>query len=94
MNSKWKKIKNDYIDESEFDNTGTLTMYIDAWESDQEDEEGVVIAKLKANKCDPQLVSVYYLDFDAVHDDYAQQVLLDSPNILRDTLLNLMKEED
>jgi hypothetical protein len=61
--SKWAEIRNDYFDEEE----GCIC--IDAWLTDNPNEEGTVIAKVYEddNK------GTAYLDRDAETDDLAQE---------------------
>ena len=62
--SKWSEIRCDFFDEEE------EKYFMDAWETDGDNEEGTVIAKLDlANK------TVEYLDEDAKTDEYAQEVI-------------------
>lgn len=62
--SKYTEIRNNFTDEDD-----KLT-YIDAWYSDNDNEEGEIIAKVN-------LVTkkVEYLDEDAKADSYAQEVI-------------------
>lgn len=62
--SKWSEIKNDFCDEDEG------KVYIDAWFTDDVDEEGEVIAKV-----DYKTKEVEYLDKIAKTDPYAQEVI-------------------
>ena len=62
--SKWAEIRADYYDDEE------EKQYIDAWETDDDDEEGSVIAKI-----DLASGEVEYLDDDAKSDPYAQEVI-------------------
>ncbi len=64
--SKWIEIKSDFEDED-----GTI--FIDAYTSEDENESGKVIAKIKNGK-------VEYLDVDAKSDEYAQEVINDIIN--------------
>ena len=62
--SKWAEIKSDYYDDEE------EKQYVDAWLTDDGNEEGKVIAKINlATK------EVEYLDSDARYDEYAQEVI-------------------
>ncbi len=62
--SKWTEIRSDYYDDIE------EKQYVDAWLTDDENEEGEVIAKINlATK------EVEYLDSDARYDEYAQEVI-------------------
>lgn len=62
--SKWSEIRNDFHDEDE------KTVYIDAWLTDDDNEEGEVIAKINY-----QTKEIEYLDEDAKNDKYAQEVI-------------------
>lgn len=63
--SKWAEIRNDHFDEEE------KCIFIDAWETDNDNEEGKVIAKIyeDGNK------GTIYLDKDAETDEYAQEMI-------------------
>ena len=62
--SKYAEIRSDfYHDEEEM-------QYVDAWFTNDDNEEGVVIAKVK-----PKTKEVLYLDEDAKGDEYAQEVI-------------------
>lgn len=62
--SKWAEIRSDYYDDEE------EKQYIDAWLTDDNNEDGKVIAKINlATK------EVEYLDSDARYDEYAQEVI-------------------
>ena len=62
--SKWSEIRCNFFDEEE------EKYFVDAWETDVDNEEGTVIAKLDlANE------TVEYLDEDAKTDEYAQEVI-------------------
>ena len=67
--SKYAEIRNDYINEEE------NTVYIDAWLTGDDNEEGTVIAKVNLDT-----LAVEYLDEDAKTDDYAQEVIEDTLN--------------
>lgn len=70
--SKWTEIRNNFCDEEEG------KVYIDAWKTCNENEEGKVIAKV-----DYKTKEVDYLDDAAKTDGYAQEVIkevLDSIN--------------
>ena len=62
--SKWAEIRSDYYNDQE------EQQYVDAWLTEDENEEGKVIAKIN-------LVTkkVEYLDSDAKYDEYAQEVI-------------------
>lgn len=62
--SKWAEVKSDYFDEDE------NIWCVDAWLTDDGNEEGKVIAKVN-----PNTKTVEYLDVDARYDDYAQEVI-------------------
>ena len=61
---KYVEIRNDYYDEQE------QKVYIDAWFTEDDNEEGVVIAKVNY-----KTKEVEYLDNDARTDEYAQAVI-------------------
>ena len=62
--SKWAEIRNDYYDDTE------RKVYIDAWRTDDDNEEGTVIAKINY-----KTKEVEYLDNDARTDAYAQEII-------------------
>lgn len=60
--SKWSEIRIDFFDEEE------KKWSVDAWETDDDNEEGSVIAKI-----DLYTGTVEYLDADAKTDAYVQE---------------------
>ena len=60
--SKWSEIRIDFFDTEE------NKWSVDAWETDDDDEEGSVIAKI-----DLDTGTVEYLDVDAKTDECAQE---------------------
>jgi hypothetical protein len=62
--SKYAEIRNDFYDEQE------QKVYIDAWFTDDDNEEGTVIAKVNY-----KTKEVEYLDDNAKTDKYAQAVI-------------------
>lgn len=62
--SKYGEIRNDFYSGEE------QKVYIDAWLTDDDNEEGVVIAKVNY-----KTKEVEYLDNDARTDDYAQEII-------------------
>ena len=64
MKSKWSEIRNNYFDEDD------RLVYIDAWLTDDSNEEGAVIAKVNV---DTQKIT--YIDNDAKKDKYAQEII-------------------
>ena len=62
--SKYAEIRNDFYDEEE------KNVYIDAWLTEDENKEGVVIAKVNY-----KTKEVKYLDNDAKTDEYAQKII-------------------
>lgn len=67
--SKWAEIRNDYCDEEE------EKVYIDAWKTCNDNEEGKVIAKV-----DYKTKEIQYLNKAAKTDDYAQEVIIETLN--------------
>lgn len=61
--SKWKSISNDYEDDEG-------QVYIDAWETDNDDEQGKSIARVSLTE--NAKIVVEYFDKDAKFDRYAQ----------------------
>lgn len=62
--SKWAEIRNDFVCED------SHKIYIDAWITDNDSEEGTVIARIDMNT-----KNIEYFDDDARTDDYAQEVI-------------------
>ena len=60
--SKYGEIRNDFYDDEEH------KVYIDAWFTEDDNEEGVVIAKVNY-----KTKEIEYLDDDARTDSYAQE---------------------
>lgn len=67
--SKWAEIRNDYCDEEE------EKVYIDAWKTCNDNEEGKIIAKV-----DYKTKEIQYLNEAAKTDDYAQEVIIETLN--------------
>ena len=67
--SKWSEIRNDNVEETEsMDMDSYVT--IDAWLTEDDDEQGKVIAKINCGTKDIQ-----YFDEDAKTDAYAQEMI-------------------
>lgn len=62
--SKWAEIRCDFYDDEE------EKWFVDAWLTDNDNEEGTVIAKI-----DLATKKVEYIDADARYDEYAQEVI-------------------
>lgn len=62
--SKYGEIRNDFYDDEE------QKVYIDAWFTEDDNEEGIVIAKVNY-----KTKEIEYLDNDARTDDYAQEII-------------------
>lgn len=62
--SKYGEVRNDYYDEKE------SKVYIDAWFTYDDNEEGIVVAKVNYKTRE-----VEYLDDDARTDEYVQEVI-------------------
>jgi hypothetical protein len=62
--SKYGEIRNDFYDDIE------KNVYIDAWFTEDDNEEGVVIAKVNY-----KTKEIEYLDNDARTDEYAQEII-------------------
>ena len=62
--SKWAEIRGDFYDDEE------KVQCIDGWLTDDDNEEGQVIAKVHLDTG-----NVEYLDQDAKTDEYAQEVI-------------------
>lgn len=78
--SKWTEIRNDFIDESNVEK-GIVEMFIDSWLTNNENEEGKVIAKIIATKTNNKnKITVEYMDAVAKTDKYAQEVIREGIN--------------
>ena len=62
--SKWAEIRNDFVCED------SHKIYIDAWMTDDDSEEGIIIARI-----DMDTKRIEYFDEDAKFDDYAQEII-------------------
>lgn len=62
--SKWNDIRSTYFDENE------EKQFVDAWKTDDDNEEGTVIAKIDLGDN-----TVEYLDEDAKTDEDAQAII-------------------
>lgn len=70
--SIWSQINNEF--EHEFE------LHIDAWETDDDNESGKVIAKINT-----QTKEVTYIDERAKSDEYAQTIINESIRDLKET---------
>lgn len=62
--SKWAEIRNDFVCED------SHKVYIDAWLTEDDSEEGAVIARI-----DMDTKNIEYFDDDAKTDSYAQEII-------------------
>lgn len=62
--SKWAEIRNDFVCED------SRKIYIDAWLTEDDNEEGIVLARI-----DMDTKNIEYFDDDARTDDYAQEII-------------------
>lgn len=62
--SKWAEIRNDFVCED------SRKIYIDAWLTEDDNEEGIVLARI-----DMDTKNIEYFDDYARTDDYAQEVI-------------------
>ena len=62
--NKWAEIRCDFYDNKE------EKYFVDAWLTDDDNEEGTVIAKIDLGS-----KTVEYIDADARYDEYAQEVI-------------------
>lgn len=81
--SKYGEVRNDYYDEDE------RKVYIDAWETYDDDEEGVVIATVNY-----KTKEVEYFDEDARTDEYVQEVIAETLKSIDDGDFEIKSEED
>lgn len=81
--SKYGEVRNDYYDEDE------CKVYIDAWETYDDDEEGVIIATVNY-----KTKEVEYFDDDARTDEYVQEVIAETLKNIDDGDFEIKSEED
>ena len=62
--SKWAEVRNDFVCED------SRKIYIDAWLTEDDGEEGVAIARIDINT-----KNIEYFDGDARTDEYAQEII-------------------
>lgn len=62
--SKWTEIRNDFVCED------SRKIYIDAWLTEDDNEEGTAIARIDINT-----KNIEYFDSDAKTDSYAQEII-------------------
>lgn len=67
--SKWAEIRNDFVCED------SRHIYIDAWFTEDDNEEGIVIARINMDT-----KNIEYFDDDARTDEYAQEVINETLN--------------
>lgn len=65
--SKWAEIRNDFVCED------SHKIYIDAWITDDDSEDGVVIARIDADT-----KNIEYFDDYARTDSYAQEIIMET----------------
>lgn len=73
----WSEIRNDFEDEG--------VTFIDAWETDSDGEVGTVIAKVYSTPGESQ---VQYLDERARTDDYAQEVIRETLDDIKNRVVS------
>jgi len=87
MKSFWKEIRNDYIEDENTnypdDQEGDVKrlICIDAWKSDNDNENGEVIAKVILTTHND--LCVVYVDNLARTDEYAQQMINEAKEIIK-----------
>lgn len=82
--SKWSEVRADHIDESEL-HKGFACMHIDAWETSNDDEEGVTLAYINANKSvmgGKNIITISYKNINAVTDNYVGIVIKEAVEIM------------
>ena len=82
----WSSIKNDYKETEEvfqffIDGDIMQMIYIDAWKTDDDNEEGKTVAKVIKTKSGD--VCVVYQDYIAKQDKHAQEIIQESIAELR-----------
>lgn len=78
--SKWSEIRNDFIDM----NSNTLVVCVDAWLTDDDNEEGKTIARVIGKEMDNGIYyEVIYNDNDAITDEYAQEMIAEAKDIIK-----------
>lgn len=81
--SKYGEVRNDYYDENE------NKVYIDAWFTYDDNEEGIVVAKVNY-----KTKEVEYLDEDARTDEYVQEVIDETLKSIDDGDFEIKFEEE
>ncbi|WCK57057.1 hypothetical protein PP175_28120 (plasmid) [Aneurinibacillus sp. Ricciae_BoGa-3] len=81
----WKEIRNDYREDVEGEGIDGVVICIDAWKTHNGNEAGTVIAKVIRNHVGE--ISVDYIDNRAETDSYAQEIIKDSINELKEELV-------
>lgn len=82
--SKYAEVRSDYYVDAE------EKLYIDAWLSIDDNEEGKVIAKINL-----KTYEIEYLDGDARTDEYAQEIIKETMcDILQEALTNVINERE
>ncbi len=79
MPSLWAEIRNDHVETKDDildDENCDRINFIDAWQTNDDNEEGKVIAKVLVCACGK--ISVIYLDDRARTDEFAQQMIHDA----------------
>jgi hypothetical protein len=77
----WAEIRNDFEESNDW---GERVICIDAWKTDDDNEEGKVIAKVIHSKSGD--VHVEYIDEKAKVDTYAQEVIKETVKKLQEEL--------
>lgn len=86
--SKWSEIRNNFIDETHLEKD-SVTLYIDAWKSSNSNEEGRVIATITlSNMKEKPEFEINYKDLDAKKDKYAQEIIREGIEILKEKFLH------
>ena len=94
--SKWMEIRNTFSETKK--DLGNMVegikeiVYIDGYITDDDEEQGEVIAKII--QCDGGNVITMYNDEDAITDEYAQTVIKNTVNRLENRIDHRFKNED
>lgn len=84
MENIWQQITNDFIDDTP---NGGLIVYIDAFETGDDDEPGETIARVYGNVTNGSFYTEEeYWDERAREDKYAQEVIQEAKEILKKEL--------
>ena len=83
----WVDIRSDYVDDTDVDK-GIVTLYIDAWRTDDDNEEGHSIATITLDQTETiPLLKIIYKRNDIEHDPAVQEAIRDGIQHLKEYYL-------